>query len=29
MGSAALRARIDRELVLHRGLMQRAGLEPA
>jgi tripartite-type tricarboxylate transporter receptor subunit TctC len=29
MGTAALRARIERELVLHRGLMQRAGLEPS
>jgi tripartite-type tricarboxylate transporter receptor subunit TctC len=29
MGSAALRARIERELVLHRALMQRAGLEPS
>ncbi len=29
MGSAALRARIERELPLHRGLMQRAGLEPS
>ncbi len=29
MGSAALRARIERELPLHRALMQRAGLEPA
>ena len=28
MGSAALRARIERELPLHRTLMQRAGLEP-
>jgi len=27
MGNAALRARIDRALPLHRGLMQRAGLE--
>jgi tripartite-type tricarboxylate transporter receptor subunit TctC len=29
MGSAALVARIERELPLHRSLMQRAGLEPA
>jgi tripartite-type tricarboxylate transporter receptor subunit TctC len=29
MGAPALRARIERELPLHRGLMQRAGLEPS